>query len=80
MHENFSAATLQNDIAIIVPEGTVNETNGVKPACITKEMYKANEICVSLGWGPTAFGNLLIIVYQIIIISFPLSKLRRWNC
>ena len=57
-HENYSAYSLQNDIAIIVPDGDIQDSNGVKPACVTKEMYKPGEMCVSLGWGPTHYGML----------------------
>jgi hypothetical protein len=57
-HPNYMSNTLQNDIALMFVDGVIQETNGVSPACVTREMYTAGENCVTLGWGVTAHGIL----------------------
>lgn len=55
-HPAFLASSLNNDIALMFVDGVIQETNGVSPACVTQEMYKAGENCVTLGWGVIAHG------------------------
>jgi hypothetical protein len=55
-HPDFMSNNLQNDIALMFVDGVIQETNGVSPACVTREMYTAGENCVTLGWGSVAHG------------------------
>ena len=58
LHNDFSASTIMNDIAIFVLDRDVIENNSVAPACVTREIYTAGENCVTLGWGNTVQGQL----------------------
>uniref|UniRef100_A0A194AMJ2 Putative trypsin-like protein serine protease n=1 Tax=Pinctada fucata TaxID=50426 RepID=A0A194AMJ2_PINFU len=58
IHPNYLPSTLQNDIAVLILDGKVNETDGVYPACVTKAMYAAGEQCVTIGWGQVSQDNL----------------------
>lgn len=55
-HPDYHPNTYANDIALMFVEGTVQETNGVSPACVTRDMYQPGENCVTIGWGLTQQG------------------------
>lgn len=55
-HPDYHPNTYANDIALMFVEGVVQETNGVSPACVTRDMYTPGENCVTLGWGQTVQG------------------------
>lgn len=55
-HPDYHPNTYANDIALMLVEGVIQETNGVSPACVTRDMYVPGENCVTLGWGQTVQG------------------------
>lgn len=55
-HPDYHPNTYANDIALMLVEGVIQETNGVSPACVTRDMYMPGENCVTLGWGQTVQG------------------------
>lgn len=55
-HPDYHPNTYANDIALMFVEGVIQETNGVSPACVTRDMYTPGENCVTLGWGQTVQG------------------------
>ena len=51
IHPDYSPNTLQNDIAVAWLDGNVNVTQGVRPICVTREIYTPGDKCVVTGWG-----------------------------
>ncbi|XP_062574746.1 serine protease 53-like [Saccostrea cucullata] len=56
-HPGYQPSTFSNDIALMFVDGVIQETEGVSPACVTREMYTPGENCVTLGWGVTTQGG-----------------------
>ncbi|XP_061181074.1 transmembrane protease serine 9-like [Saccostrea echinata] len=56
-HPDYQPSTFSNDIALMFVDGVIQETEGVSPACVTREMYSPGENCVTLGWGVTSQGG-----------------------
>lgn len=69
-HEDFQSINLQNDIAVLVLDEDVQESNGVSPACVTRQIYWNGENCVSLGWGTTVQGHKNYNIYLKNMITF----------
>ena len=57
LHENFSIHTLDNDIALIQVEGSIQFSKFVEPICMPYQGYEfdTNLKCYAAGWGHTKY-------------------------
>ena len=73
LHENFSIHTLDNDIALIQVEGSIQFSKFVEPICMPYQGYEfdTNLKCFAAGWGRTKYQGKGSLELRQIEVSCP---------
>ena len=53
VHPQYNSATLENDVAIITLNETLEFTNSIQPICLTVQPVVPGEEAYVMGWGDT---------------------------
>lgn len=79
MHEDFSRANLQNDIALLILESEFKITPFINIICLPSEnIIFDGQRCLTMGWGKNKFGK--DGVYQAFLKKIDLPIVEHFDC
>lgn len=78
-HEKYDRPTFQNDIAMLILNGSFELKDNVQPACLPPSDFNFDSSsCFVSGWGKTEFGR--VDTYQVILKKIDLPFVSRARC
>jgi len=66
MHEGYNAASLENDIALVITDKDIEYNDHTSPICLPNNghQYTAGQMCYLAGWGNTGSMYLLFVSHD----------------
>ena len=82
MHEGYNAASLENDIALVITDKDIEYNDHTSPICLPNNghQYTAGQMCYLAGWGNTGSMYLLFVSHDTLVNTYSLFHTLCFTC